>query len=73
MGPVEVNFPQIHAQRSEIPGALDALELGLKIGDIGLLDIAVDPLLDPLRKEARFKAVQDKIIPPDLFVPPKRG
>jgi hypothetical protein len=45
----------------------------MKTGDAGIVDIAVDPFLDPLRKEPRFKAVQDKIIPPDLFVPPKRG
>lgn len=39
----------------------------------GLSQIAVDPFLDPIRREPRFKAVQDAVIPPDLFVPPKRG
>ena len=72
-GTLHYQFAQVHAQRGEIAAALNSIEAAQKTGDPGLIDIAVDPFLDPLRKEPRFKAVQDKIIPPDLFVPPKRG
>lgn len=68
-GTFHYQFATLHAQRGEIPAALDAIENALKTKDPGLNDIAVNPFLDPLRKEPRFKAVQDKIIPPDLFVP----
>jgi serine/threonine-protein kinase len=70
-GSLHYQFAQIHAQRGEIPAALDAIEKALKSDDPGLNLVAVDPFLDPLRKEPRFKAVQDAVIPPDLFVPPK--
>lgn len=70
-GTVAYQFAQIHAQRGELPAALDAIETALKDRDPGLAGIAVDQFLDPLRKEPRFKAVQDAVIPPDLFVPPK--
>ncbi|OYQ30771.1 hypothetical protein CHU93_06325 [Sandarakinorhabdus cyanobacteriorum] len=68
-GTAHYQFAVLHAQRGEIPAALASIEKALKAQDAGLNDIAVDPWLDPLRKEPRFKAVQDKIIPPDLFVP----
>ena len=68
-GTFHYQFAILHAQRGEIAAALDAIEKSLRAEDPGLSLIAVEPLLDPLRKEPRFRAVQDKIIPPDLFVP----
>lgn len=40
--------------------------------DPGLQVIAFDAALDPIRREPRFKAVQDQVIPPSLLVPLKR-
>jgi serine/threonine-protein kinase len=59
---------QVHAQRGETAAALDALESAVAAKDFGLANIAFNPFLDPIRREPRFKAVQDKIIPPELLV-----
>lgn len=48
---------EIYAQWGEIPLALAALEQAFKIRDPGISWIKVDPLLDPLREERRFKTV----------------
>ena len=61
-----------HAQAGETDAALAALEAALQQKESGLIQIAVDPFLDPIRREPRFKAVRDAVIPPDLFVAPKR-
>lgn len=64
---------RVHAQRGEREAALSALETALAGRESALVNIATDYLLDPLRKEPVFKAVQDAVIPPDLFVPPKQA
>lgn len=69
-GTLKYQFAEMHAQRGEVAAALAALDAALRIRDPGLVLVAVDPLLDPIRNEPRFKAVQDKVIPPDMFVPP---
>ena len=63
----------VHAQGGETEAALLAIEASLKAKEADIADIAVDPFLDPIRGEPRFKAVQDTVIPPDLWVPPKRA
>lgn len=63
----------IHAQRGETGLALDALEASLRSRETLIHQIAVSGLFDPIRREPRFKAVRDAVIPPDLFVPPKRA
>ena len=63
---------RVYAQRGDIPAALEQLEAAWTAKNLLLANVAFDPFLDPLRKEPRFKAVQDAIIPPDLIVPPKR-
>ncbi len=62
-----------HAQRGETRQALDAIEASQRRREPNLVQIAVNEWLDPIRSEPRFKAVQDAVIPPVLFVPPKRG
>ncbi len=62
----------VHAQRGETAAALDALETALRSKEVGITFIAIDPLFDPISRESRFKAVRDAVVPPDLFVPPKR-
>jgi serine/threonine-protein kinase len=71
-GTLHYQFAQILAVRGETAAALDEIEAAYRTRDPGLQGVTIDPALDPLRKEPRFKAVQDKVIPPDLFVPPKR-
>ena len=61
---------RIHAQRGETAKALDALEEALAAKNPDLQYIAFDNFLDPIRSDPRFKAIQDKIIPPDLIVRP---
>jgi len=45
---------EVLAQWSRIDDALRTLERARQIGDSGLIYVATDPLLDPLRKEPRF-------------------
>lgn len=60
------------AQLGEVGSAIDELEAAVGNIDYMLTRIAFDPLLDPLRGEARFKAVQDQVIPRDLLVSGQR-
>ena len=71
-GQVNVVLTVVHAQRGETSAALETLEEALRRREDTLVNIAVDNLYDPIRNEPRFKAVQDAVIPPDLWVPPKR-
>jgi TolB-like protein len=68
----EYGLALVHAQAGETEAALTALEAALQRKESDLFAVAVDPFLDPIRNEPRFKAVQDAVIPPDLLVPPKR-
>lgn len=56
------------AQLGRTDAALAELEAGIGNVDLGLARIAFDPFLDPMRGTPRFRAVQDKVIPPDLLV-----
>jgi hypothetical protein len=40
---------------------LDWLERAMRLRDPGLVYTKVDPLLDPLRKEPRFRAVMQEL------------
>jgi predicted Zn-dependent protease len=54
-------FAEIYAQRADTPNALAWLETADRIGDTGLHYMAEDDLVDPLRKEPRFKKVLAKL------------
>lgn len=54
-------FAQAYAQRGEIDRAFAALERGFAVNDPGLNTLAVDPLLDPLRKDDRFEPMLKRI------------
>lgn len=54
-------YAQIHAQLGNVEEAFAALERGWQIKDAGLLGMKVDPILDPLRGDARFAALLGKI------------
>ena len=51
-------YAQMYAQWDELPAALDWLEKALRLRDPGLATLRTDPLLDPLRNEPRFQAIE---------------
>jgi TolB-like protein/tetratricopeptide (TPR) repeat protein len=55
----------IYAQWGQTGKALEWLDTALRIRDVGLANLKVDPLLDPLRNEPRFEAVMRELKFPD--------
>jgi len=53
-------YAEIYAQWGNIPTALEWLETAYRVHDTGLVQLKVDPMLDPLRQEPRFKAIERK-------------
>jgi TolB-like protein/tetratricopeptide (TPR) repeat protein len=54
---VEYQYAEIYAQWGDVPRALEALERAVAVRDGGLAFTKTDPMVDPLRREPRFKAV----------------
>lgn len=52
---------EVHAQRGDVPAALAKLDEAYAKRDPGLLWLRNDPLLDPLRGEARFKDLLSRL------------
>jgi tetratricopeptide (TPR) repeat protein len=52
---------EIHAQLGDREAALTALERAYVVKDAGLINMLVDPWLDPVRKEPRFEAIVRKM------------
>jgi tetratricopeptide (TPR) repeat protein len=55
----------IYAQWGNRAKALEWLETALRLRDPGLVYLKTDPLLDPLRKEPRFQAIERELKFPD--------
>jgi TolB-like protein len=55
----------VYAQWGNVREALDWLEAALRLRDPGLKELKTEPLLDPLRNEPRFKAIQRELKFPD--------
>ena len=51
-------YAEIYAQWGDAPRALEWLETALRVRDPGLAALKLDSLLDPLRKEPRFQAIE---------------
>jgi hypothetical protein len=58
-------YATIYAQWRNQAKALEWLETALRVRDPGLEFLKTDPLLDPLRKEPRFKAIERELKFPD--------
>ena len=58
-------YATIHAQWGNRAKALEWLETALRLRDPGLVLLKTDPLLDPLRKEPRFQAIERALKFPD--------
>jgi len=54
-------YAEIYAQWGNIPKALEWLETAYRMHDPGLIELKMDPLLDPLRQEPRFKEIERKL------------
>ena len=54
-------YAQVNAQLGDVDQSLAALEHGWQIKDPGMLNVRVDPRLDPLRKDHRFAALVKKM------------
>ena len=58
-------YAEIYAQWGENKAALDWLEKAMRLRDTGLPSLRVDPLMDPLRNEPRFQAIERALKFPD--------
>jgi tetratricopeptide (TPR) repeat protein len=54
-------YSTIYAQWGDIPKALEWLESAMRLRDPGLTLLKVDPLVDPLRQEPRFQAIEREL------------
>jgi TolB-like protein/Tfp pilus assembly protein PilF len=54
-------YATIYAQWGNQPEALEWIETALRLRDTGLAVLTTDPLLDPLRKEPRFQAIEREL------------
>jgi TolB-like protein/tetratricopeptide (TPR) repeat protein len=54
-------YATIYAQRGDTPKALEWLQTALQLRDPRLINLKTDPLLDPLRQEPRFKAIEREL------------
>jgi TolB-like protein/tetratricopeptide (TPR) repeat protein len=59
------NFAAIYAQWGNTSRALEWLETALRARDSGLEGLKTDPLMDPLRKQPRFQAIERELKFPD--------
>jgi TolB-like protein/lipoprotein NlpI len=51
-------YAYIYAQWGNVPKALEWLDTAVRLRDPGLIDLKTDPLMDPLRQEPRFQAIE---------------
>jgi tetratricopeptide (TPR) repeat protein len=58
-------YAAIYAQWGDNPKALEWLETAMRLRDPGFSYIRRDPLMDPLRKEPRYRAIEQKLNFPD--------
>ncbi len=58
---VTYEYAEIYAQWGNTPKALEWLETTLRLQNSDLEQLKVDGLLDPLRKEPRFQAIEREL------------
>ena len=58
-------YATIYAQWGDTPKALEWLERAMRLRDPGFSYIRRDPLMDPLRKELRYQAIEREVKFPD--------
>jgi hypothetical protein len=55
------DYATTYAQWGNTPKALEWLETALQLREPQLIDLKTDPLLDPLRQEPRFQAIEREL------------
>jgi hypothetical protein len=55
-------YATIYAQWGITPKALDWLDTAMRVRDPGLRWLKTEPLMDPLRKEPRFEAIERELL-----------
>jgi TolB-like protein/Tfp pilus assembly protein PilF len=58
-------YATIYAQWGKLPQSLEWLDAAVHARDPGLPNLKADPLMDPLRKERRFQAIERRLSFPD--------
>ncbi len=58
---VDYQQAQVLAQWGDAAGAFAALDAAVSARDSGLMTLKADPLMDPLRKDARFRALLSRL------------
>jgi hypothetical protein len=58
-------YAEIYSQRGNTAKALEWLQTAVRVRDPGLGWLKMDPLLDPLRNEPRFQAIETALKFPD--------
>jgi hypothetical protein len=58
-------YATIYAQWGNRTTALEGLDTAMRLRDSGLVLLKTDPLMDPLRKEPRFQAIERALKFPD--------
>jgi TolB-like protein/Tfp pilus assembly protein PilF len=58
-------YSAIYAQWGDKPKALRWLDRAVQLADTNLEELKTDPLMDPLRKEPRFQAIEQELMFPD--------
>jgi TolB-like protein/cytochrome c-type biogenesis protein CcmH/NrfG len=58
---VSYQYAEIYSQWGNTPKALEWLETAVRVRDAGLVQMKVDPQIDPLRREPRFQAVMREL------------
>ena len=60
------DYATIYAQWGDHAKALEWLDKAMRLRDPGLVLLKTDPLMDPLRKEPRFQAIERELrFPPE--------
>jgi TolB-like protein/Flp pilus assembly protein TadD len=63
--PSAYQYATIYTQWRSTAKALEWLETAMRLRDSGLVFLKTDPLMDPLRKETRFQAIERELKFPD--------
>jgi len=58
-------YAEMYTQWGDTPRALEWLQTAVRLHDKGVRWLKRDPLLDPLRKEPRFQAIEKALKFPD--------